>query len=436
MSSGGGRARGRVREVASSAAATVLGLGIATGSAAAHDWGTRNRTEAEAVLAGARVNESAALSAREGGRVAAAANDAGLLPGVSGPVEWALFAFVGLLAAILAFGLLVAVAKLTYGIVTGTAGWLSRAAGVLPLSEGQVRVAVVAMLAMGAVMFVGVEVQNNTTSLWDSEEGPAGQANDLKEQGLDGDVIQSLEADGIIRGETYSGPAYERPTPDADGDRLKDSWEERGVTPSGVPLPDADPDRKDIYVVVTYGANVSAYTEAEKRALRESWARMPVDNPDGTEGVTLHLVDSERLETTPTFDSGRFGAIYRERLDGPRCGVYHQVAVGHVGRGNTIGIGDVPGYATVVEGSRARFNGSETTRRVHVTNHELLHNVVGVLPNGGTHTTEGWLVPAVQPDEDSLSPAAESVLDEGLTGSGYYQNQVCAEETPTGTAAG
>jgi len=388
------------------------------------------------VLAGARVNESAVLSAREGGRVAAATNDAGLLPGVSGPVEWALFAFVGLLAAVLAFGLLVVVAKLTYGLVTGTAGWLSRAATVLPLSEGQVRVAVVAMLAMGAVMFVGVEVQNNTTSLWESEEGPAGQANDLKEQGLDGDVIQSLEADGIIRGETYSGPAYERPTPDTDGDRLKDSWEERGVTPSGVPLPGADPDRKDIYVVVTYGANVSAYTEAEKRALRESWARMPVDNPDGTEGITLHLVEGERLGTTPTFDSGRFGAVYREQLDGPRCGVYHQVAVGHVGLGNTIGIGDVPGYATVVEGSRVRFNGSETTRRVHVTNHELLHNVVGVLPNGGTHTTEGWLVPAVQPDEDSLSPAAESVLDDGLTGSGYYQHSVCVDGTPTGTASG
>ncbi len=411
-----------------------------TGEAAAHDWGTRNRTEAAEVLAGARVNGSA-TTLGEGRRVAAAGSsaDAGLLPGVSGPVEWALFALVGLLVAALAFGLLVGVAKLTYGLVTGTAGWLSRAAAVLPLSEGQVRVAVVTMLAMGAVLFVGVEVQDNTTSLWDSEEGPAGRANDFKEQGLKGDPVGSLEADAILTGDTYSGAPYDRPSPDTDGDRLKDSWEERGMTPGGARLPGADPDHKDLYVQVNYGAGAEAYTPAERAALKRSWARMPVDNPDGETGITLHFVEGDRLETMPAF-SGAEGEevdrFYTRDVMGPRQCVYHQVVVGRIEM-DAIGVASVPGYASAVSAERVPFNGSNTTRRVHVTNHELLHNVVGGVGGGdGAHTAQGWLVPAVRPDANYLSPAAEDILDERITGSGYYQNEVCIAGTPTGTASG
>lgn len=436
---GGRGGEGRWSRRVGAGVTAALALGIATGRAAAHDWGTGNRTEAAAVLAGARVNGSAA-TVGEGHRVAAAGSaDAGLLPGVSGPAEWALFALIALLVAVFAFGLLVAVAKLAYGLVTGMSNWLSRVAGVLPLSEGQVRVAVVAMLAMGAVLFVGVEVQDNTTSLWDSEEGPAGRANDLKEQGLNGDPVGSLDADAVLTGDTYSGPPYDRPTPDTDGDRLKDSWEERGVTPGGARLPGADPDHKDIYVQVNYGANAAPYTAAEKRALRESWARMPVDNPDGETGIRLHFVEGDRLETMPAFSSAEGAAVdrfYTREHMGPRLCVYHQVVVGRIDT-SAVGVASVPGYASAVSHERVAFNESNTTRRVHVTNHELLHNVVGGVGSGdGAHTSQGWLVPAVQADENSLSPAAEDVLDDRIVGSGYYQNQVCDSGTATGTASG
>lgn len=431
------RKEGVLRRVGRVAAGLATGLVTATGSTVAHDWGpgtTGTRTEAAEVLAGARVDESAAGVPRAPGqRVAAAGADAGLIPGIDGPAEWALFALVGLLAAVLAFGLLVLVAKLTYGVITGTAAWLSRAASVLPLSEGQVRVAVVALVAMAAIMGVGMEVQENTTSLWESEEGPAGEANDLEEQGLKGDPVGSLDADAVLTGDTYSGAPYDRPSPDTDGDRLKDSWEERGATPGGAPLPGADPEHKDLYVQINYGAGADAYTDAEQRALVESWAGMPVDNPDGETGIRLHIVEGERLETMPTFSAAEGQAVdrfYTRDLLGPRRCVYHQVVVGQVRMGDSIGMASVPGYASAVTDERVSFEASNTTRRVHVTNHELLHNVVGTL-GGSAHTSQGWLVPAVHPGEDDLSPAAEEVLDRRLEGSGYYQNEVCTGGTAT-----
>ncbi|MFB6205556.1 MAG: hypothetical protein ABEJ05_03380 [Haloglomus sp.] len=421
----------RGARIASLAAALGGALVAVAGRAAAHDWGTR--TEADRVIEG-RVNVSGPPVA-SGGRVAGAgAADAGLLPGVSGPAEWALFALVGLLVTVVAFGLLVVLAKRTYGLLTGTAGWLGRVAAVLPLSAGQVRVAVVAMLAFSAAAFVGVQAQANTTSLWDAEEGPAGRANDFKDHGLKENPVGSLEADAILTGDSYSGAPYDRPSPDTDGDRLKDAWEERGRTPGGARLPGADPNHKDLYVQVNYGADADLYTAAEKRALVESWARMPVDNPDGEEGIDLHLVEGDRLETTPTFDSmqsDRVDRFYTREYLGPRRCVYHQIVVGQVGMGNVVGVGSVPGYVSVVEADRAEFNGSDTTRRVHVTNHELLHNTVGTLPSGGTHTAQGWLKPAPTADDDFLSPSAAAVLDERIEGSGYYQHQICANETAT-----
>jgi len=431
----------RTARPSGAAVAVVAGLASATGNATAHEWGGGDRTAAAEVLAGAWVNGSATGSGGSGGRVAAAepAADAGFLPGVNGPVEWLLFALVGLLAAVLAFGVLVVVAKLTYGLVTGTAGWLVRVAAVLPLSEGQVRVAVVSMLALSAVLVAGIEVQENTTSLWDSEEGAAGEANDLKEQGLKGDPVGSLEADAVLTGDGYAGPPYDRPTPDTDGDRLADEWERRGETPGGASLPGADPEQKDLYVQVDYGADAPAYTAAEKAALRRSWARMPVDNPDGTEGIRLHLVEGDRYASTPAFTSAAGDEVdrfyTRERL-GPRQCVYHQVVVGQVRMGDAIGVGAAPGYATAVTAERVPFNESNTTRRVHVTNHELLHNVVGTVDGGSSHTAQGWLVPSVRPGEDYLSPAAEGVLDRRLEGSGYYQNEVCANRGGTATPAG
>jgi hypothetical protein len=361
-----------------------------------------------------------------------AARDAGLIPGLEGPAEWAVFALVGLLVTALVFLVGAFVAKYAYWLLRAVGARIGWVAAKLPVSDRRVRTVVVAFLAFGAVAFVGMEVRDNTTSLWDSESGAAGRANDLKEQGLNGDPVGSLDADAILTGDTYSGPPYDRPTPDTDGDRLKDSWERAGVTPWGAQLPGADPEHKDLYVQVNYGANVSAYTAAEKRALERVWARMPVDNPDGEQGIRLHFVEGERLSGTPTFDPSSGDDLvrfYDRDHMGPRTCVYHQVVVGRVTAGDAVGVANVPGYVSVVDGRRTAFEGN-TTRRVHVTTHELLHNTVGTVEGSG-HTSRGWLSPTVTPEDDFLSPSAEAALDERIAGSGYFQHEVCSRGTPT-----
>jgi hypothetical protein len=70
---------------------------------------------------------------------------------------------------------------------------------------------------------------------------------------------------------------------DTDGDGLIDPVE--AANPSE--LPDADPLHKDVYVELDYMEGCS-YREAVRKTVR-AYADAPVDNPDGTTGIDLHV---------------------------------------------------------------------------------------------------------------------------------------------------
>jgi hypothetical protein len=256
------------------------------------------------------------------------------------------------------------------------------------------------------------------------------------------EALKILSSDAAVeQHEGYDGPPYERPSPDTDGDRLKDSWEVAGETPSGAPLPGADPQRMDLYVQVNYGGGTFPLSETEKRQLKEVWASMPVENPDGSQGITLHLVDT-RPEGGPVgetvvydgSDDGELTRFYTEQYLGNRMCRYHQVVVGKVQGGTLAGRGSAPGYSAYIDTDRnqdyvelteKKSYDREVSPRVHVMTHELLHNVVGEV-DGAIHTQEGWLYPTAHPREAFLSDATARTIDRnGLAGSGYYQHQVC-----------
>jgi probable HAF family extracellular repeat protein len=120
--------------------------------------------------------------------------------------------------------------------------------------------------------------------------------------------------------------------PDNDGDGLCDNWETEGIdidhdgvidfrlydlNKDGVidPSERADPNHKDAYVEVDWMAQHEPLASALDRVVR-SFAAAPVDNPDGTTGIRLHLlVDEEAVghqvqlafgnqsPTSPDFDS-------------------------------------------------------------------------------------------------------------------------------------
>ena len=300
-----------------------------------------------------------------------------------------------------------------------------------PVGKMAVGVGFITLFLLGSVWSLPAVVGDIT------ENEAFGEADDLAGSTESVDPIQMSAAD-IVAGGPATGPsedarAYDRPTPDADSDRLKDSWERAGETPDGVALPDADPRRKDLYVQVSYGGGMIPLSDAEKAQLREIWAQMPVENPDGSTGVRLHIDDQRPdgggLGTTVSMSAGRYEqvhAYYTDEHVGDRRCRYHQVVVGTVTRDGADGAATTPGYAAVVDGERRDYGG-EYTARVHVITHELLHNVAGQFTADG-HVSRGWLSPTTSPNDAFLSDRTATHLSEnGFAGSGYFQTELCGE---------
>ncbi|PSP49914.1 hypothetical protein BRC60_05825, partial [Halobacteriales archaeon QH_1_68_42] len=215
---------------------------------------------------------------------------------------------------------------------------------------------------------------------------------------------------------------------DTDGDSLADGAEVAGETEGGVAIPDADPLRMDLYVQVSVSNGTDPYSEAERAELRGTWADLPVDNPDGSTGVELHLDQRELNETHVIEEAGDYGRL-KERYGadslGNRSGVYRHLLLLEIDR-DYAGRAAAPGTFSVVGGGYTRsFDGLRY--RVFVAVHELLHNVVGRLDednrcpsefdgtNAQFHTCEGWLS-YDRPDEARFLPdgLAEELERDGL----------------------
>lgn len=262
-----------------------------------------------------------------------------------------------------------------------------------------------AVFAVGSVILLGLcfgsmlLVLGGTSSMWDSDTGATGVASDVQRAGMSSSISAAVEGDTVAPASISDATGRcSRPTGvDSDGDRLPDAWERNESTPDGAPLPDADPDRKDIYVQPIYAAGAERFTATEKAQLRRVWAEMPVSNPGGETGIALHFVDrvpdGGRVESPIAIANDlqpvRDRYYTRETMGAGRCR-YHLVAVGTVAGDSLAGYGDRPGFVSVVDAERVpSYNGS-VTFRVAVTTHELLHNTAGLV-GGRSHPGSGWL---------------------------------------------
>lgn len=238
------------------------------------------------------------------------------------------------------------------------------------------------------------------------------------------------DGDGLDDGRERAGPTD--PTDaDTDGDRLQDDWELRNRTDDGVALPDADPGRMDVYVVVGVASGVSGLEEYT--ALEDEFAEMPVENPDGTTGIELHVVEVRQLDAAVTLEDRSVGGRDTSALDpierlhaipllGERHGVYRVVLFVDFYQplGTAQGWGEVDGDLSVVDGHL-----DERTKR-DVVVHELLHNVVGEIraddrcPDDPAHYCgRGWLNATVDPADRFLpDPVADELEEEGLQRAG------------------
>ena len=231
---------------------------------------------------------------------------------------------------------------------------------------------------------------------------------------MEGDTIQFAEApsdETVSKGEV----TVVRPGPDRDGDGLDDDWEEAGETPAGAPLPGADPDRKDLYLQVLYGADAVALDPAERASLRSIWAEMPVRNPDGSTGISLHIVDERRLdEPVQVYEPDRELLLRRYNdafLDGGTC-VYYQTTFGDITQSDKGGRGALGGHVSMVDATQRTVRNGRSDRVVFLT-HELLHNTAGFV-DGQSHTSRGWLSPVYDGSEQSLTNATARTLETGF----------------------
>ena len=115
--------------------------------------------------------------------------------------------------------------------------------------------------------------------------------------------VVSARASGTLRLRVTFG--------DRDADGLLDSWEEAGGidvdgdgTPD-VPLPGADPDRKDIFVEVDVSRDTSVSQQALSNvaAVFETAPAEAVANADGSAGITLHTIIDETLPFVASYPS-------------------------------------------------------------------------------------------------------------------------------------
>ncbi|WP_128476783.1 thrombospondin type 3 repeat-containing protein [Halorussus pelagicus] len=211
--------------------------------------------------------------------------------------------------------------------------------------------------------------------------------------------------------------------PDTDGDNLKDGWEIRDRTPEGAALPDASAFRMDLYVQINYAKGATPMDRRTLDRIEEQWAAMPVENPDGSTGVSIHLRNGSYTDEHFVYEGGDPTQFEPESaaLLGDRRGVYHHALVVYfhtsvASRGKLAGKGEIGGDFVIVDKKRQGWV------RPTIFTHELLHNVVGRIEadgrcNGDPHhyCDGGWLEPAPRQSDQYLpDPLGEEIEENGF----------------------
>lgn len=283
----------------------------------------------------------------------------------------------------------------------------------------------------------------------DSDGIPDGREVEL---GLD-PTLADTDGDGLPDPLEIEGPT-DPANPDTDGDNLLDGWEVEGETDKGAPLPGSDPLHKDMYVQVTYLRGTEhEIPQGVFSRITEWYADMPVENPDGEEGITVQVyahdeysgpVDASIDEWTKENGEKTVGVsgfmamreFYNREYMGPRVGSYFLVVVaddsvpvrgsGNAGGSKTSIVQPWPGVAH-----------GDQRGMAHTITHEMLHNIVReVRPgdayddcNGAMHTCEGFL--SYENHYYLSEKSTKKLTDEGFADPVYREqmNATSCEET-------
>lgn len=216
-------------------------------------------------------------------------------------------------------------------------------------------------------------------------------------------VRTALASAALLVLSSVAAPAAQAYTPDIDGDGIPNTWEMKGYDADGdgkidvdYPGMGANPLKKDLFVEMDYMPGLLA-SEEELDRITESFAQLPLRNPNGTTGINIHLdagnarsakynlgggneVAHEQLDNTMT----KWAEIRSKNMDPNRESVFHYMIWGDAyDEYGSSGLGYVGGRGFVVTVG-PRFWGKSATSDVRVGTfiHELGHNLG--LRHGGT----------------------------------------------------
>lgn len=167
---------------------------------------------------------------------------------------------------------------------------------------------------------------------------------------------------------------------DTDTDGLWDRYE---VATSG-PLGAADPLRRDVFLELDYMKGEKPDPGAIA-SVKEAYANAPVENPDGTTGITLHVVVDDEVRHENTTTGRDRDVLMYKHFDHPNQGYHYAVAVDDA---RTKDGRNVAGLATsAAENGQFIFetdnpSGGDYRRNVQASlfMHELGHSV-GLVPH-------------------------------------------------------
>lgn len=297
----------------------------------------------------------------------------------------------------------------SYGTSTGeqVAGWYERVTPDTPQTK-----ALVFMVGFVVVFIVGIAVFAPTLAASLANDTGAGDfVDDLEDGNYAGEIQFLFENDGVpaangtvsLRRTNGSGVVS-----DIDGDGIPDDWERSNQAPNGAGLPGSSTRRMDLYVQIDTGSEVPELSSRERSALRNIWNGMPVQNPDGSTGIDLHIVETD---IDGEISAEQPDQYYTESNLGLRHCLYRQVVLGQIDTTQGIGAAETPGYASVYDGSRYTGYDGEVPFRSAMITHALLHQITGEV-DGSVHSDGGWLDYPSEGNE-RLSDSVAAHLEDG-----------------------
>ncbi len=199
-----------------------------------------------------------------------------------------------------------------------------------------------------------------------------------------GPVDGDSDADGLTDAE--EGVLGTDPhDPDTDRDALLDGWEVKGVDGTNLALLGADPRHKDVFVEMDTMERTSAKhglapPESVLDSLRYCFASAPVNNPDGTPGIKLHLERGNVVDYVADLDAFTFFLLKGKHFDiAKRARTFHYMIwadrwqfIAGVGRISGLSMG-IPESDFVV--TLGEWDGGDEDAKTGTFLHELGHNL-------------------------------------------------------------